>query len=52
MVNLLLKQFVADEFLVSFRVTEDSPVSVVLLALLDQLDLVVLLAPLVTMELR
>lgn len=38
--------------LFSFRATEDSLVSVVLLVLLAQLDPVVLLAPLVTMEPR
>lgn len=36
----------------SFRATEVSLVSVVLLVLLDQLDPVVLLAPLVTMDPR
>lgn len=51
-INLLAKHFVADEFLLSVRVTEDSLVSVVELELLAQPDPVVLLDPLVTMDLR
>lgn len=47
-----LKPVVTDVSLLSFRVTEVSLVSVVLLVLLAQLDPVVLLAPLVTMEPR
>lgn len=41
-----------DVSLLSFRVTEVSPVSAVSLAVLAQLEAVVLLAPLVTMEPR